>query len=130
MLVKSAEFPAVGISVRDARAFVESVGDVPEAIAGDVALLVSEMAANCVLHARSPFRVSVDRRPDRLRIAMTDSSVAPPVVKPYSSDAPTGRGLRLIEALAARWGVDLIEGGKTVWVEFDMAEEEATLRAH
>lgn len=127
--MKEAQFPAVGMSVRGARAFVESVGDVPGTISGDVALLVSEMAANCVLHARSPFVVRVGRRPGVLRIEMTDSSVAPPVVKPYSSDAPTGRGLRLIEALASRWGVIPSDQGKTVWVEFDVTDDGAVLRA-
>jgi hypothetical protein len=31
--------------------------------------------------------------------------------------AVSGRGLRLIDALAANWGVEITEEGKTVWAE-------------
>lgn len=32
----------------------------------------------------------------------------------------SGRGLRIIEALSHRWGIESLDGGKTVWAEFQL----------
>jgi hypothetical protein len=44
-----------------------------------------------------------------------------PHVRQYSLDAPTGRGLRIVDSLATRWGVEPGDAGegKTVWFEVD-----------
>jgi hypothetical protein len=31
--------------------------------------------------------------------------------------AASGRGLRLVDAIAASWGVEIADDGKTVWAE-------------
>jgi len=86
--------------------------------ADTVALLVSEMATNAVLHAYGPeIRVRVLDRGLRLRVEVSDGSAALPVPRDASARAENGRGLALVEALAAGWGTDLSPGGKTVWFE-------------
>ena len=82
-------------------------------LADDAALVVTELAANAVVHARSGFTVIVSARADRLRIAVRDASPPGAPLQP----APL-HGLGAVDALAWRWGVEpLGDAGKSVWVE-------------
>jgi anti-sigma regulatory factor (Ser/Thr protein kinase) len=83
-------------------------------------LLVSELVTNAVLHARTDFELVIRVVPQGVRIEVSDESPSAPVVRRYEDEAMTGRGLALVEDLAARWGVDeRPHGGKTVWFELD-----------
>lgn len=93
-----------------------------DALADDACLIANEMVANACRHTRSPLiRVSVTRLDGtRVEIAVTDRSRALPVRKPASPASPDalgGRGLVLVEAIAARWGADPKRWGKRVWAE-------------
>ncbi|MGH9300544.1 MAG: ATP-binding protein [Acidimicrobiales bacterium] len=91
---------------------------------GDAAtLLIGEMVANAVLHARTDLTVRLSMHDAGLRIEVSDLSDRRPVVRHYSMESTTGRGLGLIDEMAQRWGVtDAPPGsGKTVWVELDAA---------
>jgi anti-sigma regulatory factor (Ser/Thr protein kinase) len=110
-------------SVSEARRFVvEQTYDLPRVLRDALELCVSELAANCVLHAVSEFSVTVIRA-DGVRIEVTD--VGSGAVQPRDAGAQDarGRGLRIVEALADAWGVRPAEQppGKTVWVQFDLA---------
>jgi len=121
-MATTASFPSETRAVGEARQFVLIAGEVPDEAAGDVALLVSEVASNAVLHARSPFTVTVERDGSNLRVAVSDNSAVLPVVKNLSNEATTGRGLRILGALAQDWGVEPDGDGKTVWFEVDLDE--------
>ena len=82
-----------------------------------VALLVTELVTNAILHARTPLRLDIDVQPDRVRVCVEDSSPRSPEVHHYGTDAVTGRGLALVEQLASSWGVDTTPTGKVVWCE-------------
>jgi anti-sigma regulatory factor (Ser/Thr protein kinase) len=82
-------------------------------------LLVSELVANSVLHARTPCVVSVDVDDSRARVEVRDEDPRPPVLKEYGPTAVTGRGLHIVEALSDRWGFTTDATGKTVWFEVD-----------
>lgn len=93
------------------------------------ALLVSELASNAVRHGRLPgrdfsLRVTVEHDLATLRIEVSDSCgekipALPDTPAPGSEGSESGRGLLLVDALAARWGTDLRHpSGKTVWAEF------------
>jgi anti-sigma regulatory factor (Ser/Thr protein kinase) len=116
----SALFPAVPNSVAAARRFVAAslrrVKLGPDAVA-DAALLVSELVTNALTHARSSVRVRV-RVDDRLvRIDVFDSAAAPVTLQPLDPVADSGRGLRIVDALATDWNAVERPGGKTVWFE-------------
>lgn len=86
----------------------------------DVAeLVVSELATNAALHGEPPVTIRV--RMDRgVRIEVEDLGRHLPVVLPAQLEATTGRGLSLVAALAARWGVEPLPGhGKQVWAEIE-----------
>ncbi|MGW3682217.1 ATP-binding protein [Streptomyces prasinus] len=85
--------------------------------------LVAELAANVVLHGRIPgwdFSLSLARDDARgvIRIEVSDTHPGSPVPTAAAADEEHGRGLTLVDALAARWGVTGRTGpGKTVRAE-------------
>lgn len=81
--------------------------------------LASEIVTNAILHAKTPFSVTVTGDGDRVRVSVRDGSRALPKKRNYGVDKPTGRGLHIVEALADRWGFHPEEDGKTVWFELD-----------
>jgi anti-sigma regulatory factor (Ser/Thr protein kinase) len=85
----------------------------------DAALLVSELVANVVDHARTEAVLALELAlaGDWLRISVADGSAVRPVVRELSQDPPRGRGLQLVAAIADRWGAEDHQGGKRIWFE-------------
>ena len=110
-------FPARSESVPAARRFVrEALTDLDAAGACDDAVaLVSELATNAVIHARTPFTVVVSPDADTVRVGVHDLSVVLPRRRGYGLDATTGRGLRLVASMASDWGIEAEGEGKVVW---------------
>jgi anti-sigma regulatory factor (Ser/Thr protein kinase) len=88
-----------------------------------VVLVVAELAANSILHGRVPgrdFALSLlhDESRGIVRIEVADAHPALPARKASAPDEDGGRGLFLVDALTADWGVSARLGpGKTVWAE-------------
>lgn len=94
-------------------------------LAGDVALVASELMTNALLHG------SLRDRLIRLRISTTPATLRVEVSDPRGERLPCrheaadedqfGRGLLLVGALADGWGVAPRAGvGKTVWAEWGL----------
>lgn len=92
---------------------------------GELVLCVSEVVTNAVLHARSAATLTLRRRNDLLTVEVHDGDPNPPVRQPHSTTASAGRGLRILDELAVRWGTRPMRGGKVVWFEFDLGEQAA-----
>lgn len=90
------------------------------AAAQDAQLVVSELATNAVIHAGTPFSVSLSFDGSTIRISVHDASSARPVMRDAVPTAPSGRGLRLVDAVTRDWGVEPGADGKTVWAEFSL----------
>jgi len=89
------------------------------AVADTVALLVSELVSNVVLHARTPCDLCFERTSTDLRVEVRDGSDRFPtpslLIEPL---AHSGRGMVLVEAMSDAHGVEPIDGGgKSVWFE-------------
>ncbi len=96
------------------------------ALLNDAAVITTELATNAVLHARTPFVVRVAMvNEGAVRIEVHDANRRAPVVRNFSNEATSGRGLRLVQSMGDAWGVaaDADGGGKTVWVEISPAGE-------
>ena len=84
----------------------------------DVVLVVSELAANAVRHARSGFEVSLRPLDGAVVVEVNDASPQMPWAGTPCSGAPGGRGLVIVNGLARAWGSRAgLDGGKTVWAE-------------
>jgi MEDS: MEthanogen/methylotroph, DcmR Sensory domain/Histidine kinase-like ATPase domain len=83
----------------------------------DARVVITELAANAVVHAGSPFSVAISGKGSTVRILVHDASAAVPAIPEHSSTRASGRGLRIVAALASRWGVDVAADGKAVWAE-------------
>jgi hypothetical protein len=85
----------------------------------DAALLVTELGANVVAPVGGEANLTLEfaTSEDWLRISVADGSSIRPVVRELSKDRPRGRGLRLVQAIAHRWGSEDHHGGKRVWFE-------------
>ncbi|CAN5735826.1 hypothetical protein BH24ACT4_BH24ACT4_00330 [soil metagenome] len=109
------------VSVGRARRFCASTLDEWGAAADLVAtcvLLVSELSTNAVLHARSGFTVYMERS-GGLRVEVDDDDPRLPHRRDYRVDAASGRGMRMVTALARTSGAAPNGFGKTVWFELD-----------
>lgn len=103
-------------------------------------LLASELVTNAYLHAPGPYSLRLRQAgPDRVRLAVRDTSAHIPAPFRWSAEAPAelaerGRGLYLVVLYAESWGVVPLpgralpgrglpgrglpgQGGKLLWVE-------------
>lgn len=82
-------------------------------------LLVSELATNAVLHARTGFLLVAEQRGALVRVSVFDCSAAGPARRHPGVHSGTGRGLGLIAVLASSWGTDseCRPWTKAVWFE-------------
>jgi anti-sigma regulatory factor (Ser/Thr protein kinase) len=80
-------------------------------------LLLTELVSNAVRHSDEAVIVSLRLVGDRLRVDVEDTSDRMPLLRQPEDAEAEGRGLRLVDALAVEWGVELVERGKAVWFE-------------
>jgi anti-sigma regulatory factor (Ser/Thr protein kinase) len=91
-------------------------------------LLVSELVSNAVQHAQhggSELELRVADTGTWLRIEVSDADPRPPQPHIPAGLDESGFGFVLVEALAAKWGVDQAAAGKTVWIELDTGRASA-----
>lgn len=103
--------------VRAARGFTNGVMDSWGLEASDVVLVVGELAANAVHHARSEFTLSLCRINDTVTVEVTDTSPELALMALPAWGGTSGRGLLIVDRLAKVWGNRPAGCGKTVWAE-------------
>lgn len=115
--------PSVPASVAKIRRFAveacQEIGAV--AVCDTVALLVSEVATNALVHGSGDVQVSISTAPGVVRVEVDDDGAGLPVRRQAGPEAEGGRGLALVAALARGWGVQPAESGKTVWFEVEIS---------
>jgi hypothetical protein len=87
----------------------------------DAQLIASELVTNVYMHTPDADSVELELLgvAERVRVSVADGSTIKPVIKELDRRSYTGRGMRLVQAVSARWGADDFEGGKRVWVEVE-----------
>ncbi|MFF5158402.1 ATP-binding protein [Streptomyces sp. NPDC000348] len=79
-------------------------------------LLVSELVSNALRHASGPLRLTLERV-SGLRCLVSDGTADLPRPADAGPEEECGRGLALVDMLAARWGCETGPEGKSVWFE-------------
>jgi anti-sigma regulatory factor (Ser/Thr protein kinase) len=93
----------------------EVLHDQSREILESVELMATELATNCVQHARTPFELKITDGRGQIRIEVRDTGPGRPVPRSPTPEERTGRGLRIVEAMSDSWGIDPCSRGKTVW---------------
>jgi anti-sigma regulatory factor (Ser/Thr protein kinase) len=133
---RTAEFVAEMHTPRDARRFAAAAlrdWQLPESVLADTVTIVSELVTNAVRHARFPpegpqitLVVKLSAGGDQLTLEVHDPDAAklpvwkapPPsraVQDPATHSGEAGAGLRIVAALADRYGYTVSDDGKAVW---------------
>ncbi|MFD7935769.1 PAS domain S-box protein [Streptomyces sp. NPDC059755] len=110
-------FPAAPASVPEGRAFLHKAltsWNCAER-ADDALLLLSETLTNAVQHSEGPIGLHLHRTATDLTVEVSDPSPQLPQPRVAVEEAESGRGLILVRALAAGWGVRPTDEGKTTW---------------
>ncbi|HEY6796466.1 MAG TPA: SpoIIE family protein phosphatase, partial [Kineosporiaceae bacterium] len=124
----SRSFPSTPAATPTARRFLLDVLDAwrVDDLKDVAALAVSELVTNAVLHTAGEVRLNLRWfGKDQLWVGVTDESDRMPAVHQAADDDISGRGLAIVDQVAAAWGVDYHPaGGKTVWLTLrqDLAE--------
>ena len=117
-------FAAEAASAAAARGFVRAhlVGHYMSYLVDDVELVVSELATNAMVHAMTPFTVTLARRHRSVLLTVTDGSTKGPVQCSPGVTDPRGRGVLIVDQLSTHWGVAAATDprhAKSVWASFD-----------
>lgn len=83
----------------------------------DTLIVVDELVSNSVLHAATPMVVTLEYESHVVRCSVSDRCASGPMPRVVERADGTGRGLRLVNAIATRWGVERSHAGTTVWAE-------------
>lgn len=114
-------FAADAISVSHARRFVRGRLESHNLryLMDDIELVVSELATNAMVHAQTPFDVTLHAFERTVLLEVHDGSPSSPFRVAGRALDTGGRGIAIVEELSRDWGVDAgTDGGKSVWAEF------------
>lgn len=119
--VQQLELPARAASAREARRWVSSLLGRwhVTGLADQVELLTTELVTNALLHAGTTMTLRAERSGAGVRLEVEDGSAVVPVRRLYSPTATTGRGTRLLDALADEWGWHATAAGKVTWARVE-----------
>ena len=117
---RSRTFLPAHSAVAAVRRFVEetvAAWGADSTVVDDATLVASELATNALLHAGSPFRVTLQRGEGSVRLHVRDTSPTPPTRRSPGVELTTGRGIAMVHAIAEEWGTEVRADGKVVWAE-------------
>ncbi|ASY34175.1 MULTISPECIES: ATP-binding protein [unclassified Streptomyces] len=135
--VRRTRLPRRRASVRKARDFAREVAGAwgYRELADALALVVSELVTNAVVHARCgagrQVALTLVRGNGAVRVEVRDSGRGMPVPRaavPFTEES--GRGLAVVDAVAADWGVRDEVVGKTVWALLALEPDASNVSAN
>lgn len=85
----------------------------------DVALMVSELVTNAIMHAESHSQLWLHLDRGVLRVEVHDWGGGVLIRRDPTPGQIGGRGLVIVQNLSHRWGTQSQEAGKVVWFEID-----------
>ncbi len=139
LVMAEKRFTGTPDKAREARQWIDSkLEGCP--IAADVTLVVGELVGNAIQHSASGEdggQFTVRLQAEKVRVEITDEGgPEEPMMRPADvtldtkedpesefTFAESGRGLRLVDAIATQWGVAGNENGRVVWAELTPDED-------
>jgi two-component sensor histidine kinase len=115
------QFSAATATARQARQFALATltNAVPHAdtnVIDDCELVIGELAANAINAQANLVDVTIHLHHNRVELAVTDDAHGWPTPQPPDPAAASGRGLQIVDALSAQWGVTIgADRRTTVW---------------
>jgi PAS domain S-box-containing protein len=94
----------------------------PAPVADVAELVVSELVTNALRYGAGQVVMQLSRHDDGLVVEVYDDGVGTPRRRRAAADEESGRGLLLVGAVAAAWGVRTRGGGKVVWCRLATAQ--------
>lgn len=115
------QIPPVSSGIGEARRFTRDQMNAWGAadLVETATLVISELVTNAILHSGEGAVLTLALNDGTFRAEVRDTSPVTPVVRSYSETATTGRGMVIVDALAAAWGSFPVDGGKVVWFELE-----------
>ncbi|WP_055564953.1 SpoIIE family protein phosphatase [Streptomyces atriruber] len=95
-------------------------------VADDVEVAAGELLVNALVHTDGGAILTLEvlsGPPRRVRLWVKDRSSTRPRRRSPAETATSGRGLLLVEAVAANWGVEPRGEGKAVWCDFAVPDD-------
>jgi len=116
-----ATFEATPTSASNARTFV--TGHLVEHrllyLVDPVRLVASELATNAMVHASTPFSVTLAAQGETVLLTVRDDSRSVPVRRAAHAMDEAGRGLEIVNIVSLEWGIsEDAAGSKAVWASF------------
>jgi two-component sensor histidine kinase len=112
--------------LRAVRALVtELTADLPAETGEDLLLVVTELVANAYEHGAAPRALRLERRDESGHVVIEvddGEAAATPVLGRSRLGTHRGRGLTIVAGVAERWGVQVVNAGKTVWARLLVAQ--------
>lgn len=108
----------------DLAALVGTRAEIAQAASGwgfaglaDLDLVASELVTNAIVHGQTPSVATLRLlMPGHVELAVADGGPGSPHLRRTSDGDPTGRGLRIVDAVSTSWGIeDRAADGTTVW---------------
>lgn len=131
VVIVTRAFPPGLDSVRAARHFAARLlgPGCDQELAQDTAIVVTELTANAVLHARSGFTLAICQSATSVRIAVRDGRPLTPRSDGRPFDVTAGHGLSVVAGLASDWAATPLPDGKVVWADLAVNRGDAQAAA-
>jgi hypothetical protein len=102
------------------RAVAALLDRTPKSVRDAAVTMTSELVTNAIRHGGGVREFSIRVNERRLRVEVSDLVSTVPTVLEPSWEAPGGRGMLIVDALASWWGVEQLDRGKIVVFELDL----------
>jgi anti-sigma regulatory factor (Ser/Thr protein kinase) len=105
---------AAALARRTVTGLLRTWGVVDQDFRYDVLLITSELVTNAVRHGGRRVHLRLTLESSQLTLTVSDGSAVLPVLRDHDA-GESGRGMAIIAAVAAQWGVRDRQDGKAVW---------------